>query len=243
MNFLTYGDKGKKSILFIHGMATSALICYEAILPYFRDYYVILAEVDGHSNNTGELSDLGKCCDKIEEYVKENLSGRLYCLSGFSMGGTMAVELAGRGSISIDKLHLDAAFLTKMGLLTKPYEFIFCKSIDMIKRGRHIPKPMMDSVMGKDNNSVAEMLYRGITSNTIRNACEYVYRFDIPDNIRSFKGSVLFWRGGNERYPRKGSALLKNISPIWSMWSSKAWDTGSICTNTAPNTLRNCWNI
>lgn len=213
MNFLTYGDKSNRSIMFIHGMATSALICYEAIMPYFKNYYVILAEVDGHSRNTGELADLSVCCDEIAEYVKENLSGKLYCLSGFSMGGTMAVELAGRDDIFIDKLHLDAAFLTKMGVLTKPYEFIFCKAIDMIKKGRRIPKPMMDSVMGKDNNSVVKMLYRDITPNTIKNACEFVYKFDIPDNIRCFKGDVLFWRGENEKYPRKGSALLKKYLP------------------------------
>lgn len=119
MNFLTNGDKSNKPILFIHGMATSALICYEGILPYFKDYYVILAEVDGHSDNTDELSDLAKCCDEIEEYVNDNLSGKLYCLSGFSMGGTMAVELTGRGNIAIEKLHLDAAFPNKNGVTYK----------------------------------------------------------------------------------------------------------------------------
>ena len=34
MNFQTFGDKKNKSILFIHGMATSAMICYEPILKY-----------------------------------------------------------------------------------------------------------------------------------------------------------------------------------------------------------------
>lgn len=213
MNFLTYGDKSHKSILFIHGMATSALICYESILPYFKDYYVILAEVDGHSDNTGELTDLENCCDEIEEYVKDHLSGNLYCLSGFSMGGTMAVELAGRGNIVIEKLHLDAAFLTKMGLLTKPYEFIFCKAINFLKDGKHIPKFMMDSVMGKDNNSVVEMLYKDISLATIKTACEFVYKYHIPDNIGTFKGAVSFWRGENEKYPRKSSILLKKHLP------------------------------
>ena len=55
MNFLCFGDKNKHSILFIHGMASTAMLCYEPILKWLSDYYVILAEVDGHSERTGEL--------------------------------------------------------------------------------------------------------------------------------------------------------------------------------------------
>lgn len=213
MNFLTFGDGKKQSLLFIHGMASSAMLCYEPILKYLKDYYVILAEVDGHSPAAGELESLAKCCDEIEKYVKENLGGRLYCLSGFSMGATMAVELIGRRNIEVNKLHLDAAFLIKMGVLTKPYAFIFSKSIGRLNRGKRIPKFLMDSVMGKDNKSVVEMLYKDITSKTIKNACEFVYKYDIPDKIRDFEGSVLFWRGANEKYPEKSAALLRQYIP------------------------------
>ena len=49
MNFLCFGDKSNKPILFIHGMASTAMLCYEPVLKMLPDYYVILAEVDGHS--------------------------------------------------------------------------------------------------------------------------------------------------------------------------------------------------
>ena len=55
MNFLTFGSKGNKSVLFIHGMASSAKLCYEPLLTYLKDYYVILTEVDGHVG-TAEIS-------------------------------------------------------------------------------------------------------------------------------------------------------------------------------------------
>lgn len=71
----------------------------------------------------------------------------------------------------------------------------------------------MDAIMGKDNNSIIEMLYWDITLNTIKSACEYVYRYNIPENIRNFKGTIAFWRGSNERYPRKSVTLLKNYLP------------------------------
>ena len=47
----------------------------------------------------------------------------------------MAVEIVGRGNVSISKVLLDAAFLTKMGVLTKLYENIFCKAISWLQRG------------------------------------------------------------------------------------------------------------
>ena len=125
----------------------------------------------------------------------------------------MAVEIIGRGNVNVVKAHLDAAFVTKMGLLTKPYEYVFCKAIKWIQNGKAIPKFMMDAVMDKDNNSIIEMLYPNITSNTIKNACEFVYSYNIPENIRSYKGTVLFWRGSNEQYPRKSVALLKKYLP------------------------------
>lgn len=213
MNFLCFGNKNNKSILFIHGMASTAMLCYEPILKHLSDYYVVLAEVDGHSGRTDKLVSLEKNCDEIENYIINNLSGNLYCLSGFSMGATMAVELIGRGNICVAKTHLDAPFLIKMGLLTKPYEYAFCKAIKRIQNGKAVPKFMMDAVMGKDNNSVVEMLYQDITSNTIKNVCEYVFKYSIPEKIRNYKGTVLLWRGSNEQYPRKSATLLKKYLP------------------------------
>lgn len=221
MNFLTYGDKNNPAILFIHGMASTALLCYEPVLKYLNKYFVVLAEVDGHSDNCQELTSLDENCDEIEQYIKENLTGQLLCLSGFSMGATMAVDIAGRGNVKFSKLHLDAAFLIKMGILAKPYEMIFCKSIAWILKGKMIPKFMMDSVMGKDNNSVIEMLYPGITSITIRHACEFVYKYDIPAGIKKYTGDTLFWYGENETYPKKSAVLLKSFLPNMKIESYK----------------------
>lgn len=119
---------------------------------------------------------------------------------------------SGRGTNQYMRRKVDAAFLTNTGLLTKPYEYIFCKAIKRIQSGKAIPKFMMDAVMGKDNNSIIEMLYPNITSITIKNACEFMYCYNIPENIKSYKGTVLFRRGSNEQYPGKSVTLLKKKS-------------------------------
>ena len=50
-------------------MASTAMLCYEPILKHLADYYVILAEVDGHSERTDELVSLKNNCDEIENYI------------------------------------------------------------------------------------------------------------------------------------------------------------------------------
>lgn len=133
---------------------------------------------------------------------------------------------SGRGTNQYMRRKVDAAFLTNTGLLTKPYEYIFCKAIKRIQSGKAIPKFMMDAVMGKDNNSIIEMLYPNITSITIKNACEFMYCYNIPENIKSYKGTVLFRRGSNEQYPGKSVTLLKKISACCHRcrdWTHGAW--------------------
>lgn len=214
MNYLTYGNKENKTLLFIHGMASTALLCYEPILKYLDNYYVVLAEIDGHSNNiNGDLEDLSKSCDDIEEYINENFDGHIYGLCGFSMGATMVVELIGRGNILADRVVLDAAFTVKMGIKTKPFEICFTKAIERIQKGKRIPKFLLDYVMGKDNNSIVEMLYQDVTSKTIINACEYVYKYEIPIELKNFKNPVLFLRGSRELFPKKSASMLKKYIP------------------------------
>ena len=48
MNFITYGNRNNKSILFIHGLASTADLCFNPLLPYLQDYFVIFCELDGH---------------------------------------------------------------------------------------------------------------------------------------------------------------------------------------------------
>ena len=214
MNYLTYGNKQDKAIVLIHGMASTALLCYEPILKYFENYYVVLVEVDGHSKNVKrDLLSLKDCCDDIEKYINENLDGHIYGLCGFSMGATMAVELIGRENISVDKTVLDAAFTVRMGIKAKPFEVCFCKAIKRIQQEKKIPQFLMDSVMGKGNNSVIEMLYRDVTAETIINACEFVYKYSIPEGLLNYRNPVLFLRGERESYPKKSAAILKNYLP------------------------------
>lgn len=214
MIFDTYGNETLPSLMLIHGMANTAQLCYGRIVPYLDKYHVILCEVDGHTEKEeGLFISIEDCCEKIEKYVTRNLGGKVYGLSGFSMGGTIAVELMARNNIEIDKVILDAAFCVKMGMLTPIYTNAFCWALNKIKSGKSIPAVIIESVMGKGNLGIVNTFYKNIEIQSIRNACRDVYRYEILDEISNFRGEVVFWHGSNEPYPRKTVKLLKRYLP------------------------------
>jgi pimeloyl-ACP methyl ester carboxylesterase len=215
MNFLTYGDSTAPAVMLIHGMVTTAEICYQSFIDKLsREYSVILAVLDGHDPDSDSVFlSLNDSCRKIEQYVKRYYNGHLYALSGFSLGGSIAVQLMQRGKIQIDKVHLDAAFCLKFGVLKPFYTALFTCGIRYMQSGRTIPACIMDSVFGKGNRSVQEMLFRSVKSETIRNCCNHVYSFTLHDSLQNTKSEVLFWMGENEPYPHKTAHLLRRYLP------------------------------
>lgn len=215
MNYLTYGDKKNKSIVLIHGMATTAKSCFEPLIEYLSDYYVVLVEVDGHiPGDDHVLESFEGACADIERYIQAEFDGHIYCLGGLSMGASMTVEIMGRNNIKADKAFIDAAFIVNMGpVMRKVYTSLFVFFIDWVKKGHNIPKFVYDfiydNMFGKGNRGVVDKLYLGVEKETIKTVCGFVYKYAIHDEIKDFAGDALFIYGSNEPYARKGAKLLK----------------------------------
>ena len=201
MRFIEHGDRSNRSILLIHGMANTSGL-FDPLLPYLGDYYVIVCELDGHSDKEpGLFISVEDAAQKIEKYVKDNLDGRLYGLLGFSLGGTIA------------RTVLDAAFVIRMGIMTYPFKLIFQGSIGCIKKNIPIPKALVEGIMGKGNNGIVDTLYKGVSLKSIGNAALSCYTYSIKDGIRAYHNPVTFWHGENEPYPVKSAKLLKQYLP------------------------------
>lgn len=214
MNFKTYGNRDKKSLVLIHGLASTADLCFKPLLPYLQDYFVIFCQLDGHCpDQPGDLLSIEKTIDSIEDYILNDLGGSIYGLCGFSMGGTIAVDLMARGRISVEKVLLDAAITTELGWLAWPYTWAFILGSRRIKNKKPLPKCLLDRVMGKDNLGVVEMMYLQTSKKTIQNACKYIYHYKIPEKLRNFSKPVLFWRGSQEPIPKKSERELKAYLP------------------------------
>ena len=210
MNFITFGNKNNKSILFIHGLASTADLCFKPLLAYLQNYYVIFCQLDGHcSSKPNDLVSMKQTIDNIEEYMLNEMSGSVYGLCGFSMGATIAVELIGRGNISASRVLLDAAITAELGLMATPFTYAFIIGTSRIKNKKPIPKFLLDKIMGKDNLSVIEMMYPQISKNTIKNACKFIYHYKPPKNLTKFSNPVMFWRGSEEPIPEKSEKILR----------------------------------
>lgn len=214
MNFISYGNKNNKSILFIHGLASTADLCFKPLLPDLQDYYVIFCELDGHyGTDPKDLTSMEETINSIESYILNEMSGSVYGMCGFSMGGTIAVELIGRGNISASKVLLDAAITAELGLMARPLTCAFIIGTSRIKNKKTIPKFLLDKIMGKDNLSVIEMIYPKISKNTIKNACKFIYHYKVPENLSKFSNPVMFWRGSEEPIPAKSEKRLREYLP------------------------------
>lgn len=213
MRFLAHGDKTNRSLLLIHGMANTSDL-FDPILPFLKDYYVIVCELDGHSaREWGTFISVSDAAGKIEKYVKENLGGHLYGLLGFSLGGTIATELISRRNIEVNRTVLDAAFVIKMGVMTYPFKWIFQGAIWCIEKNIPVPKALVESIMGKGNSGIVDTLYKGVSLRSIGNAALSCYTYDIKEEIRDYRDPIVFWRGENEPYPAKSAKLLKQYLP------------------------------
>lgn len=216
MNYLTYGRHGGRIVMLVHGLCATAESCYGAIVPALVDagYRVVLVEVDGHSDRVrGDYVSLAAVCDDIEAHVMQEFGGSLWCLGGFSMGATFAVELAGRGALRIDRLFLDAAVLTPLGPLSPVFTTLFCQGTRWLEEGRAVPDALLAMVMGEGNRSVVEMLYPRTSQVTVRNACRDLFHYQLPAGLSSYAGPVEFWRGSKEPFPARSAELLRPLLP------------------------------
>lgn len=219
MNYLTYGDSNNKSVVLIHGMATTAETCFEPMLEYLKDYYVVLVQVDGHiPGDDRVLESFEGACADIERYIQTELGGKVYCIGGLSMGGSMTVEILGRNNIKVEKAFIDAAFIVKMNpVMAKIYTSLFVFFSGWLKKGHKIPKvvydKIYDSMFGKNNRGIVEAFYLGVKKETIKNVCGFVYRYSMHEEIREFAGKAIFIYGDHEPYARKGANRLKRYLP------------------------------
>ena len=217
MIFHTYGNKENKAIVLIHGMLTPWQIWNTAIKKFKRDYYVIVPELDAHTELTPTMfHSVEEEADKIHDYLMEEVNGKVFLLAGLSMGGRIAATLAKNKDLAIENLVLDGAPLTKMNALMKAIMKSNYKTIIM-KTKKHDPKIMEQA---KKDFLPEEMLpyYEKIAVNMIMPSVDNV----IDSVFSPFKftkyGSdmkILFMHGtkGNESVSRKCAFKMKEANP------------------------------
>ena len=217
MIFHTYGQKDNKAIVLIHGMLTPWQIWNTAIENFKRDYYVIVPELDAHTEITPtEFHSVEEETEKIQKYIMDELGGQVYLLAGLSMGGRIAATLAKYEDLKIENLVLDGAPLTKANFLLKVVMKTNYRTIIM-KSKKHDAKIMEQA---KKDFLPEEMLpyYIKIAENmtmvSIDNVINSVFSDFVVTKYRSDM-KILFMHGtkSNESVSRKCAIKMKSVNP------------------------------
>lgn len=94
MYFKIYKNKDKPFFLYLHGECLSATCFKEEVKELKKDYTIISADITGHGQASLEtFMSIEHCCDEVLAFIDENCNGHIQVLSGFSLGGQIAVEL------------------------------------------------------------------------------------------------------------------------------------------------------
>lgn len=111
MKFYTFGDAAKPVFMTLPGT-----ICYwsavfeEYIDELTKHFYVVCVSYDGFDETEDTIyPDMPTEAKKIEQYVNQNLGGRVFCAYGCSLGGSYAAYLLQRRRIKLDHIILGSS--------------------------------------------------------------------------------------------------------------------------------------
>ena len=217
MIFHTFGNNTNKVVIFIHGMLTPWQIWNEAIEYWSKDYYVIVPELDAHTEETkSTFESVEKEAEKIKNYLCDTVGGKVYMMCGLSMGGRIAATVAKFEDIHIENLVLDGAPLCStpkllMWIMKNNYKSIIRKSqkrdpkvLESFKKD-FLPEVHLENYL-KIADNMEEICINNIID-SVFNEFEYM---KIDSGCR-----ILFMHGtkGNETVSRKAAIRMKEVSP------------------------------
>jgi len=217
MVFHTYGNKDNSAVIFLHGMLTPYQIWNRAVQVYAEGHYVIVPELDGHTED--EMSTFISVEDevqKLEEFIRNELNGRAYLLAGLSMGGRIASELAKSTAVKIENLVVDGAPLMKVnglfkGIMKNNYKNIIKKSKERdLKVKASFEKDFLPGEYWQYFIKIAD----NMNTQTIDNIIDSVFNpFEFVKYPEDMK--ILFMHGtkSNESVSGKGAQKMKEINP------------------------------
>lgn len=108
MKFYEFGDKNNKSIMLLPGTSCHWKNNFGHVIDLLKkNFYVICASYDGFDENESSIfKDMITEAKKIEEYIIQNLNGRIDVIYGCSLGGSFIGILMQR-----NKIHMDHGIL------------------------------------------------------------------------------------------------------------------------------------
>lgn len=216
MKFYEFGDKSLPSIMLIHGAGWSYwLYLREARLLQDR-YHVILPVIDGHGEEAAiPYTSTEKIAEKILEYIDNNCSGKLFAISGVSLGGQIAVEVLTRRKDIAQKAIIESAVCFPQPFMLKYSRFLY-KVFGKLMFSEKVNKWSLKMLPKRLQlpEEITSLYLRDITQMSVRNIVQILdtyLLYNLKESLKESQADMLFWYGSKEpKCIMKSSELFRS---------------------------------
>ncbi len=137
INFSSYGDGRKKTVILVHGWKHSSKIWHKIVNDLAKNYNVITLDLPGHGDSKVALPEdndnlLEYLCDSLYDFIQDKKLSP-YALVSHSMGGVITLMMIKKYDLKLDRLMilgspycgLPSSFFSFLGKKVKLNSFLF----------------------------------------------------------------------------------------------------------------------
>lgn len=245
MKFYEFGKENEKTLLLLHGNASTWKMSFGKSIPLLAEkYHVIAVGLDGFdpTENTEYISGEDEA-NKISAYVRDNLGGKLFAIYGSSLGCLPAIFVSVSGKVKVGHLILSGAEDVSFGifnpLMTKLVAKLEGKIVKKIVSGEAKFLIKMMGMEAYTPEMLSEMIYAGASQKTLENATIAGSTF-YNKAIKGIKPQTgiktACWYGSKEGNMKSAIVGLKKIFPEIEVKAFEGYGHGQILQN--PELLR-----
>lgn len=243
-DFHVIGNQENPKVLLVHGMGFYWQRCFAPLMEELKtEYCLIVPELPGHRQERERgFPSVLICAEYIEDYLQAEGFTELAAVYGISLGASIAVEIALRGRVEIDKLVADGGQYESMGLLKALYAVVMAWQFRRVIKGKHMISSVREN-MGYLNQNDIDVLQplccTVISFSALYRSALAAYSYDITDRSETLDLDVTIAYGENEVYAKASADILNRlcerevrIAPCQGMGHAEALskDPSWICT-------------
>ena len=236
MNFHVFGDPQKPSIMLIHGGGNAWWNYLRQARALSDRYHVILPTMDGHGEEYATpYVSTEATVDKLMDYINQNCGGRLFALSGVSLGGQIVIDLLSRKPDLVKKAIIESSVcypvpnLARFCIFTTKLTGKFLFSEKACKRQLALMPKMLPEKMlfPQEIQDYYMQDMPRVPEKTLITMYRTYMHYHLKDSLRDTKAQVMYWYGQKEMGCVKKSAhLFKSYVPNTSIYEAKGYNHG-----------------
>lgn len=236
MKFHEFGDRNLPPILLIHGGGSSWWNYLRQARILSHNYHVILPTLNGHGEEyQKDYISTEDSAQKILDYVRQNLGGKLFALGGVSLGGQIAMEILSLDSDIAEKAIIDGSLCIPQPRLAKLSIFLVSLfgKLMFSKPACRLQLSIMNKIYpqlaypDEIKNYFMEDMPRTPIKTLVTIYKTYMGRYKLKDTISASKAQVLYIYGEKELNGIKESArLFQQMHPDTVLYEAKGYNHG-----------------